>query len=91
VLTKFGKAGKTGCFDFLFRTVRFQQFQNIKKAGAKLRDLKIQCVLKQEDGLKGIKGLRWTKIKQEVKSRKNRIAQFSISDGPIFTDKMESR
>jgi hypothetical protein len=38
----------------------------MKKAGVKLGDLKIQVVLKQEEGLKGIKGLRWAKIKQEV-------------------------
>jgi hypothetical protein len=49
-MTKFAKAGKTGCSGFLFRTIQFQQFQNMKKAGAKLRDLKIQGVLKQEGG-----------------------------------------
>jgi hypothetical protein len=42
----------------------------MKKAGAELRDLKIQDVLKQEDGLKSIKGLSWTKIKQEAKVTK---------------------
>jgi hypothetical protein len=62
-MTKFVKDGKTGCSSFLFRTVRFQQFQNMKKAGAKLGDLNIQGVLKQEGGLKGIRGSRWTKIK----------------------------
>jgi hypothetical protein len=35
----------------------------MKKAGAKLRDLKMQGVLKQEEGLKGIKGPRWNEIK----------------------------
>jgi hypothetical protein len=71
-MTKFGKAGKTGCFGFLFRIVQFWQFQNMKKVGAKLRDLKIQGVLKQEDGLKGFKGLRWTKMKQEANAAKTR-------------------
>jgi hypothetical protein len=42
----------------------------MKKAVAKLRDLKIQGVLKQEEVLKGIKGLRWTKIKQEAEVAK---------------------
>jgi hypothetical protein len=42
----------------------------MKKEGAKLGDLKIQGVLKQEEGLKGIKGLRWTKTKQEAKVAK---------------------
>jgi hypothetical protein len=37
---------------------------------AKLRYLKIQCVLKQEEGLEGTKGPRWNKIKQEVEVTK---------------------
>jgi ribosomal protein L30/L7E len=37
-----------------------------------LEDLKIQDVLKQEEGLKGIKGLRLNKIKQEVEVAKTR-------------------
>jgi hypothetical protein len=54
-MTKFGKSGKIGPFGFLFRTVWFWQFQSKAKEGAKFEDLKIQCVLKQENGLKGIK------------------------------------
>jgi hypothetical protein len=56
----------------------------MKKAGAKLGDSKIQGVLKQEVGLKGIKGPRWTKIKQDAKvvktgpfSLPNQTIQFS--------------
>jgi hypothetical protein len=44
----------------------------MKKAGAKLGDMKIQGVLKQEGGLIGIMGPRWTKIKQEVEVAKTR-------------------
>jgi hypothetical protein len=44
---------------------------NIKQEeGLKLGDLKIQGVLKQEEGLKGIKTLRWNKIKQEAEVTK---------------------
>jgi hypothetical protein len=57
-MIKFGKAGKIGCSGFLFGIVRFQQFQNMNMTEAKLEDLKIQGVLKQGKGLKGIKGLR---------------------------------
>jgi hypothetical protein len=89
-MTKFAKAGKTGCSDFLFRTVRFRQFQNMKKAGAKLGDLKIQGVLKQEGGLKGIKGSRWTKIKQEIKVTKN--GPSGLSNRTIrFSQNIESK
>jgi hypothetical protein len=72
LMTKFGKAGKNGCFGFLLRTVWFRQFQNMNKIGAKLGDLKIQGVLKQEEGIKGIKGPRWSKIKQEAEVAKTR-------------------
>jgi hypothetical protein len=87
-MTKFGKAEKTGCSNFLLQTVRFWQFQNMKKTGAKLGDLKIQVVLKQEEGLKGIKRLRWSKIKQEAEIHKNRIVRFPILEDPVFTDKV---
>jgi hypothetical protein len=63
LMIKFAKARKNRMF-------QFQQFQNMENAGAKIRDLKIQCVLKQEEGLKGIKGLRWNKIKQEAEVKK---------------------
>jgi hypothetical protein len=51
-MTKFGKSGKIGPSDFPFRTVRFWQFQGKTKEEAKLEDSKIQCVFKQEKGLK---------------------------------------
>jgi hypothetical protein len=50
----------------MFRIVRFRQFQNMNMIGAKLRDLKIHGVLKQEGGLKGIREPRWSKIKYEA-------------------------
>jgi hypothetical protein len=55
LMTKFGKSGKTGPSGFLFWTIWFWQFQSKAKEGAKFKDLKIQDVLKQEKGLKGIK------------------------------------
>jgi hypothetical protein len=72
LMTKFAKASI-----FLFRTVRFQQFQNMKKTRVKFGDLKILGVLKQEEGLKDIKGPRWTKIKQEAEVAKNWTIRFS--------------
>jgi hypothetical protein len=57
-MTKFDKAEKTGLTDLPNRSIRFRQFQSKTDEGAKLEDLKIQSVLKQEKGLKGIKGPR---------------------------------
>jgi hypothetical protein len=69
-MTKFGKARKIICSSFLFWTVWFRQFQNMKKTGAKLGELKIQGVLKQGEWLKGIKGPRWDAIKQDAEVTK---------------------
>jgi hypothetical protein len=38
LMTKFGKAGKTGSSSFLFWIVWFWQFQNMNMTGAKLED-----------------------------------------------------
>jgi hypothetical protein len=49
----------------------------MKKTRVKFGDLKILGVLKQEEGLKDIKGPRWTKIKQEAEVAKNWTIRFS--------------
>jgi hypothetical protein len=58
LITKIGKARKTGLPGLPNRSIRFWQFQSQTKEGAKLEDLKIQGVLKLEKGLKGIKAPR---------------------------------
>jgi hypothetical protein len=45
-MTKFGKSKKTGLSGLLFRIIRFCQFQDKTKKEAKLKDLKIQGVLR---------------------------------------------
>jgi hypothetical protein len=57
-MTKFGKAEKIRLSGLPNQSIRFWQFQSQTKEGAKLEGLKIQCVLKLEKGLKGIKGPR---------------------------------
>jgi hypothetical protein len=49
------KSGKIGLSGLLFQNI---QFQSKSKEEAKFKCLKIQGVLKQENGLKGIKGPR---------------------------------
>jgi hypothetical protein len=84
LMTKFGKSEKIGLSGLLFWNIWFQSFQSKARERVKLEDLKIQGVLKQENGLKRIKGSRWKKIKQEVNVIKtgpsglvNRTIQFS--------------
>jgi hypothetical protein len=57
-MTKFDKSGKTGLSGLLFWNIRLWYFQSKGKEEAKFKDLKIQGILKQEKGLKGIKGPR---------------------------------
>jgi hypothetical protein len=55
LMTKFGKSRKTGLFGLPFQNIRFWQFQSEAEERVKLKDLKIQAILKKEKGLKGIK------------------------------------
>jgi hypothetical protein len=73
-MTKFGKSEKTGLSGLLFRNIRFYQFQGNTKEGAKLEDLKIQCVLRHGKGLKGIKEPRWKKSKPKAEVAKTGLS-----------------
>jgi hypothetical protein len=55
LMTKFGKAEKTGCFSFLLQIVRFWQFQTQTKQGARIEDLKIQGEFKHGKGRQALK------------------------------------
>jgi hypothetical protein len=57
-MTKFGKAKKSDCPVCQTELSGFDNFQSQTEEVAKLEDLKIQCVLKLEKGLKDIKGPR---------------------------------
>ncbi len=76
-MTNFNKTGKTGLSSLPNRSIRFWQFQSETEEGAKLKDLKIQIVLKQENGLKCINESRQNKIKQEAKVVKTGLSDFS--------------
>jgi hypothetical protein len=58
LMTKFDKSGKIRLSGFPFWNIQFWQFQSEAEERVKLKDLKIQGVLKQEKGLKGINGPR---------------------------------
>jgi hypothetical protein len=75
-MTKFSNSGKIGLSGFLFWTIQFWQFQGKIKEGAKLKNLKIQDVLRYGKGLKGIKEPRWKKSKSKVKAAKTRLSNF---------------
>jgi hypothetical protein len=56
----------------------------MKKAGAKLRDLKIQCVLKQVGGKKASRDQDGLKSSKKLKSQKldHPVCQIRLSDFP---------
>jgi hypothetical protein len=55
LMTKFGKDGKPGLSGLPNRSIWFWQFQSKTKERSKLKDLKIQGVLKIDNRLNGIK------------------------------------
>jgi hypothetical protein len=57
-MTKFGKTEKIELSNLPNWSIRFLQFQSKIEKGVKVEDFKIQGVLKQENGLKDINGLR---------------------------------
>jgi hypothetical protein len=75
-MTKFSKFEKTRLSNFLFQTIQFWQFQDKIKKGAKLKDLKIQGVLRHEKCLKGINESRWKKSKPKAEAAKIGLSGF---------------
>jgi hypothetical protein len=76
VITKFDKSKKTRLSTFLFWTIWFWQLQDKIKEGTKLKDLKIQGVLRHGKGLRGIKEPRWKKSKPKVVATKTGVSGF---------------
>jgi hypothetical protein len=60
-MIKFGNSKKIRLSGLSLWNIQFQQFQSKAEKRVKLKDLKIQCVFKQENGLKSIK---WTKTEE---------------------------
>jgi hypothetical protein len=60
----------------------FDSFQNRNKEGAKLKDLKIQGVLRHGKILKGIKEPRWKKSKQKSEVAKTRLLDIRVFNFP---------
>jgi hypothetical protein len=71
LITKFGKAIKTGPSDFLFWTIWFWQVQRRIKAGAKLEDLKMQGCFKAWKMIKKYQRAKIEEIQAESRGRKN--------------------
>jgi hypothetical protein len=69
LMTKFGKADKTGCSDFGSGQSDFGS----SKEGAKLKYLNIQRCFKHGKGRQGIKRSRQKKFKPKGGSHKNRM------------------
>jgi hypothetical protein len=84
LMSKFDKSGKTGLSGFLFWTIRFWQFQGKTKKRVKLKDLKIQDVLRLGKGLKGIKEPRWKKSKPKSEAAKTRLSGFGYQSIQFF-------
>jgi hypothetical protein len=62
----------------------FSRFQNRNKEGAKLEDLKIQCVLSHEKLIKGIKEPIWKKSKPKAEVAKSGLSSFGYLSIQFF-------
>jgi hypothetical protein len=72
------------------RVFGFGGFHNRDMEGAKLDDLKIQCVLRHEKKLKGIKEPRWKKSKPKTKAAKIGPSGFAYRSIWFFLEQIES-
>jgi hypothetical protein len=73
-MNKFGESRKIRLSGFLFRNIRFWQFQCKIKEKAKLDDLKIQGILRHGKRIRSITELRWKKSKPKAKATKTRLS-----------------
>jgi hypothetical protein len=80
---------KIECFGFIFQIVRFWQFQTQTKEWARIGDLKIQGEFDHGKRRQGTEGPRTKKFKLKGWSHKNQMVQFWISEGPIFSKRIE--
>jgi hypothetical protein len=65
----------------------FDSFQNRNREFAKLKDLKIQDVLRHGKILKGINESRWKKYKPKAKVTKNRLSNFGYRSIRFFQNR----
>jgi hypothetical protein len=79
LMTKFGKVEKIRCSGFLFRIVRFWQFQTQTEEGAKIKDLKIQGEFKNGKGRQG--------TNKRNSRQKNEVAKIGWSNF-LITDRV---
>jgi hypothetical protein len=68
----------------------FGSFQNRNREFAKLKDLKIQDVLRHEKNTKRYQGAKMEEIQGESQSHKKQIVQFWIPKYPVFPEQIES-
>jgi hypothetical protein len=83
-MTKFGKSGKIRLSSFILRNIRFWQFQNRNRIGAKFEDLKIQGCFEVWKMTKKYQGAKIEEIQVKSRGRKNWTDRFGIPEYPIF-------
>jgi hypothetical protein len=65
-------------------------FHDSNSKRAKLKDLKVQGVLRHGKILKGIKELRWKKSKSKAEATKAGLSGFGYRSFQFFPEQMES-
>jgi hypothetical protein len=77
-MTKFGKSKKIELSGFLFRTVRFWQFQNRNMTGAKTQRFKDPRCFEVWKGIKKYQGAKMEEIQAISRDRKNSLSSIKV-------------
>jgi hypothetical protein len=86
-MIKFDKSVKIELSGLLFWNIQFWQFQVQIKEGAKIKDLRIQGILRHGKGLRSIKELIWKKSKPKPQ-KPNGLILDSGGSGFLRTDRV---
>jgi predicted Rossmann fold nucleotide-binding protein DprA/Smf involved in DNA uptake len=73
-----------------YETFGFWQFQGKIKEGAKLKDSKIQGILRHEKLLKKYQEAKMDEIQAKSRGHQNRTVQFWIPKYPVFPEQIKS-
>jgi hypothetical protein len=88
-MTKFDKSKKIRLSGFLFRTIRFWQFQNRNMTGAETRRFKDPRYFEVWKGIKKYQGAKMEEIQAISRDRKNSLSSIKVYNlvclGKIFS------
>jgi hypothetical protein len=87
LMTKIFKSDKIGLPGFVFWNIRFSEFQNKNREGAKCEDFRIPVHLRHEKGIRSIKESRWKKSKSKAEVIKTGLSGLGYRSIRFFLNR----